>query len=215
MVKLPERENMQKAYIVQNEEDFQNLMETIEIFERDDSKNSFITEMKNCSSLDYEELWGDFVKKMLKFDIVIEHIAIENQIVLITKHIIINEQECRDFLAKNLSEEKKFFQLIVNNEKAAGAIICVCIILKYYDIVLKIIQNTKFFNVDEIAIIEMTFIDGMLLEKGITVEPVRIYMQQRILLSILRNDDSAIEIMKGVNPKLIEAFNLFITKARE
>lgn len=206
---------MQKAYIVQNEEDFQNLMETIEIFERDDSKNSFITEMKNCSSLDYEELWGDFVKKMLKFDIVIEHIAIENQIVLITKHIIINEQECRDFLAKNLSEEKKFFQLIVNNEKAAGAIICVCIILKYYDIVLKIIQNTKFFNVDEIAIIEMTFIDGMLLEKGITVEPVRIYMQQRILLSILRNDDSAIEIMKGVNPKLIEAFNLFITKARE
>ena len=206
---------MQKAYIVQNEEDFQNLMETIEIFERDDSKNSFITEMKNCSSLDYEELWGDFVKKMLKFDIVIEHIAIENQIVLITKHIIINEQECRDFLAKNLSEEKKFFQLIVNNEKAAGAIICVCIILKYYDIVLKIIQNTKFFNVDEIAIIEMTFIDGMLLEKGITVEPVRIYMQQRILLSILRNDDSAIEIMTGVNPKLIEAFNLFITKARE
>lgn len=206
---------MQKAYIVQNEEDFQNLMETIEIFERDDSKNSFITEMKNCSSLDYEELWGDFVKKMLKFDIVIEHIAIENQIVLITKHIIINEQECRDFLAKNLSEEKKFFQLIVNNEKAAGAIICVCIILKYYDIVLKIIQNTKFFNVDEIAIIEMTFIDGMLLEKGITVEPVRIYMQQRILLSILRNDDSAIEIMQGVNPKLIEAFNLFITKARE
>ena len=206
---------MQKAYIVRNEEDFQNLMETIEIFERDDSKNSFITEMKNCSSLDYEELWGDFVKKMLKFDIVIEHIAIENQIVLITKHIIINEQECRDFLAKNLSEEKKFFQLIVNNEKAAGAIICVCIILKYYDIVLKIIQNTKFFNVDEIAIIEMTFIDGMLLEKGITVEPVRIYMQQRILLSILRNDDSAIEIMKGVNPKLIEAFNLFITKARE
>ena len=206
---------MQKAYIVQNEEDFQNLMETIEIFERDDSKNSFITEMKNCSSLDYEELWGDFVKKMLKFDIVIEHIAIENQIVLITKHIIINEQECRDFLAKNLSEEKKFFQLIVNNEKAAGAIICVCIILKYYDIVLKIIQNTKFFNVDEIAIIEMTFIDGMLLEKGITVEPVRIYMQQRILLSILRNDDSAIEIMKGDNPKLIEAFNLFITKARE
>ena len=158
---------------------------------------------------------GDFVKKMLKFDIVIEHIAIENQIVLITKHIIINEQECRDFLAKNLSEEKKFIQLIVNNEKAAGAIICVCIILKYYDIVLKIIQNTKFFNVDEIAIIEMTFIDGMLLEKGITVEPVRIYMQQRILLSILRNDDSAIEIMKGVNPKLIEAFNLFITKARE
>ena len=206
---------MQKAYIVQNEEDFQNLMETIEIFERDDSKNSFITEMKNCSSLDYEELWGDFVKKMLKFDIVIEHIAIENQIVLITKHIIINEQECRDFLAKNLSEEKKFFQLIVNNEKATGAIICVCIILKYYDIVLKIIQNTKFFNVDEIAIIEMTFIDGMLLEKGITVEPVRIYMQQRILLSILRNDDSAIEIMKGVNPKLIEAFNLFIAKARE
>lgn len=206
---------MQKAYIVRNEEDFQNLMETIEIFERDDSKNSFITEMKNCFSLDYEELWGDFVKKMLKFDIVIEHIAIENQIVLITKHIIINEQECRDFLAKNLSEEKKFFQLIVKNEKAAGAIICVCIILKYYDIVLKIIQNTKFFNVDEIAIIEMTFIDGMLLEKGITVEPVRIYMQQRILLSILRNDDSAIEIMKGVNPKLIEAFNLFITKARE
>lgn len=51
---------MQKAYIVQNEEDFQNLMETIEIFERDDSKNSFITEMKNCSSLDYEELWGGF-----------------------------------------------------------------------------------------------------------------------------------------------------------
>ncbi len=208
---------MQKAYIVRNEEDFQNLMETIEIFERDDSKNSFITEMKNCSNLDYEELWRDFVKKMLKFDIVIEHIAIENQIVLIIQQIIINEQECRDFLAKNLSEEKKFFQLIVKNEKAAGTIIYVCIILKYYDIALKIIQNTKikFCNVDEITIIERTFVDAILLEKGITVESVRIYMQKRILQSILRNDDLAIEIMKGVNPKLIEAFNLFITKARE
>ncbi len=208
---------MQKAYIVRNEEDFQNLIKTIEIFERNDSKNSFITEMKNCSSLDYEELWRDFVKKMLKFDIVIEHIAIENQIALIIQHIIINEQECRDFLAKNLSEEKNFFQLIVKNEKAVTPIICACIILKCYDIALKIIQNTniKFFNVNRIDIIEKVFVDAILLEKGITVEPVRIYMQQRILLSILRNDDSAIEIMQGVNPKLIEAFKVFIKKATE
>lgn len=208
---------MQKAYVVRNEEDFQNLIKTIEIFERNDSKNSFITEMKNCSSLDYEELWRDFVKKMLKFDIVIEHIAIENQIALIIQHIIINEQECRDFLAKNLSEEKNFFQLIVKNEKAVAPIICACIILKCYDIALKIIQNTniKFFNVNRIDIIEKVFVDAILLEKGITVEPVRIYMQQRILLSILRNDDSAIEIMQGVNPKLIEAFKVFIKKATE
>ena len=50
---------MQKAYIVQNEEDFQNLMETIEIFERDDSKNSFLENIFNTRKKDRKESISD------------------------------------------------------------------------------------------------------------------------------------------------------------